>query len=447
MMHTRSRWFLGLGGALLGVLAGCTNPVATPTIPAATDTTNSEDTKPSASENLPKIQRHLSTLWAGKPNSNNWLPVIRDDKQYPLQTGDRVKTDAKGEGWLYIDGCQVIYLFQDGELVKSPNSKLDRSSGNITSLLQGTGIWNNHCASQVVIHTDSAEIRLKGTWVATTYLPQQQLTIVMVFEGKTDVRAVQNATSSRLSDPVEVPTGYFYFSQPGDRPTSIATLAARTPHPFSRLPRLVAGLNLWKWLPRMHDRARKDNIPFPKFLATECLIKTPVDVTAWRLRSEPVNGKVLGEAANGSSFLALARNIDSGWIFGATPQGLGWVANSLACSANLSPLPAISAQPSFVPQPAPVPAPELEAPIEERWEPRSEPPYRPEPEYPRPYPPRPRPSDRRSRPGSITPPPDPQPPDSQPPDPQPPDPPDPQPPDPPNPPPPNPPNPPPPRLG
>jgi len=336
-----------------------------------------------ASLPISHMKRHLTAVLRNDTE-------LSKDSLYELQDGDRIRTNDSGEGWLYISNCQTVYLFQQSGLIKSAASKEDRQSANNTVFQEGSAVWkDSKCASQVVIQTDGAEIRLTGTWVSVTYLPAQQLTLVMVFEGEAELQAVLDPNLRTLDQAVKVPSGYFLFSTRGNRSKSIAGLAAQKPHSFQRLPGLLAELNLWKWIPRIRDRARMDNIPFPEFLVAQCTVKGTNTVTAWRLRQTPLDGAVVGEMTDSTPFVAMARTTDASWILGATTKQTGWVsANAVLCEANLAQLPKIldlspppepsSSEPS-PPEPVPEEPSEPELPRPPRPPRRPQPPTPPQP--------------------------------------------------------------------
>ena len=340
------------------------------------------------------MKRHLTAVLRNDTE-------LSKDSLYELQNGDRIRTNDGGEGWLYLSNCQTVYLFQQSGLIKSANSKADSQSGSSTNLYNGSAVVkDSKCAGQVVIQTDGAEIRLTGTWVSVTYLPVQQLTLVMVFEGAAEFQAVLDSKLRTLDQAVKVPSGYFLFSTRGNRSKSVAGLAAQKPHSFQQLPGLLAELNLWKWIPRIRDRARMDNIPFPEFLVAQCTVKGTNTVTAWRLRQTPVGGAVVGEMTDNTPFVAMARTTDTSSILGATAKQIGWVsANAVLCEANLAQLPKILDLPPTPEPSSPEPSPSEPIPEEPSEPELPRPPRRPLPEPPYPVPPIPQPPSYPPEPG------------------------------------------------
>jgi hypothetical protein len=240
--------------ALVLVLASCgTNPspptsVADVTTPAATASAEA------------RARRYLANVWAG---SGGDAGQLTDDDWHEIQPGDQVRTDVQGECWLDIEDCLRIYLFQAGRLVKAACPKSNYRSGNVLCAAEGTAVFNNRCASRVTIQTDTASITLQGTWVSVTYLPQRQLSLVMVFSGSADAQPVEDPETYALSGGSIVGTGTFWFTTPGPNPLPIAGLSARTPYPFDRISPLFDELQLWPWAGRIAERGQQDGIPLP----------------------------------------------------------------------------------------------------------------------------------------------------------------------------------------
>ncbi|MEJ7652656.1 MAG: hypothetical protein WKH64_04540 [Chloroflexia bacterium] len=185
------------------------------------------------------------------------MPDLEDDEFHDLPAGARVSTDPDGEAILRVTGCDLtIYLFQDGELRRSPCSKAQARSGNITCAARGTMAFNNKCGSKVVIETPTAEFALQGTWVSTSYFPERQLTLLWVFEGEAQVQPVTDRPSRSMGEGRTVPTASFWFSTPGEESESLAGLAGREAHPWDQLP-AVSGVGMEEWLPRLRARPSK----------------------------------------------------------------------------------------------------------------------------------------------------------------------------------------------
>ena len=235
-----------------------------------------------------EVRREFENVWAGADPSN--LPRLTDSDWHAFQAGSWVTTDENGEGWLDIDDCLLIYVFQTSQLVKSACPKSDLTSGNVTCSLEGTSAFNNSCGSQVVIQTPSASFNLTGTWVSVTYLPQSEVTIILVPEGNILAQPVTEASTFALESPTTVRAGQFWYTMPDDRLTAIDGLQPRTPHDLSELPAVLDNFQLRPWIYRIQERARRDRVPLitvpPQILAVE----VPELIPAQSSANNPVFG-------------------------------------------------------------------------------------------------------------------------------------------------------------
>lgn len=246
------RTYCLIGVFLVGMLlAACGRGGATPTKVAELEADS-------------QVRRASAVVWAG-PDNVSVLPRLDDSAWHALSAGSLVTTDASGEGWISISDCMLIYVFQSSGLVKAACPKSDYTGGNVTCAIEGTSVYNNDCAGQIIIQTLSAEVELQGTWLSVTYLPERQLTLVMVFEGEATVQPVLDFDARTLGNPIDVEEGHFWFTTPGDTGERVAGLDAREPHPFDRLPPLIDELDLAPWIDRIRVRADGDQVPFPEF--------------------------------------------------------------------------------------------------------------------------------------------------------------------------------------
>jgi uncharacterized repeat protein (TIGR01451 family) len=211
-----------------------------------------------------RVRRVFDTVWAGREGiDRSALNRLEDDAWHYLSKGGGVTTDSSGEGWLKINDCWDIYVFEDSELIKSPCPRSDLEAADVTCNRSGTSVWKELCASEIIIQTLSAQIEPGGTWFSVTYLPELQLTLTLVFEGQVKAQPVLDADAYTLGEPVEVPAGHFWFTTPGIAADPIAGLSAREPHPFDELLPLVEALDLWDRIGRITSRADVDRIGYP----------------------------------------------------------------------------------------------------------------------------------------------------------------------------------------
>lgn len=223
-----------------------------------------------------QVRRERPQVCAGSGDPSA-LPELQDGEWHNMFAEDLITTDENGEGWLKISDCMLIYVFQDSRLVKSACPKSDYVGGNVTCSVEGTSVYNNKCAGQVVIQTLTAELEMQGTWLSVTYLPETQLSLVIVFEGAVEAQPVVDPETRTLAPAVDVPVAHFWFTTPGAQADPIAGLAAREPHPLAALLPVVEDMNLGPWLERIEARAAADNVPFPELVA-EAPTALPTDV-------------------------------------------------------------------------------------------------------------------------------------------------------------------------
>jgi hypothetical protein len=110
----------------------------------------------------------------------------------------------------------LIYVFRSSKLRKSACPKSSLSGGNVTCAVEGTSAFNNQCASKIIIQTFSMQLELNGTWLKVSYLPDQQLSVVEVWEGSATVWPVLDAEGYTLGDAVEVDEGKSWITVPDD---------------------------------------------------------------------------------------------------------------------------------------------------------------------------------------------------------------------------------------
>lgn len=235
-----------------------TEPTPTPTAPVG-------QVSPTPQEPDSQVARRGANVGLGSDGGD--LQTLNDDEWHALQTGDRVNTDENGEAELDIAKCMRIFLFMRGALTKAPCPKSASISGNALCAQSGTAAFNNSCGSQVVIETGSAEIRLRGTYLSVTYLPDRQLTLVTVLKGKVDVRRVTNVEQRAMGDWVEVNEGQMWMSVPDDKraewsdeDTGVVVAEAVSVEQMDELSGRLPELR--PWLVKLAERAKEANVPF-----------------------------------------------------------------------------------------------------------------------------------------------------------------------------------------
>lgn len=210
------------------------------------------------------VRCELAKVWAG-PGGASPLPQLTDcgssSSWQNLPQDGWVTTDKNGEAWLKIMGCQTIYLFQNSELRKSACPK--SSAGNAVCSIAGTSAYNNQCSSEVIIQTPSADLVLQGTWLSVTYLPERELTLVVVLEGKVQVRPVLDLESRKLGESIPVAEGEFLYTAPDPALEQIGDVPPRAPGPLDQLGPVIEALGIQPWMDRVWRRAEADRVSIP----------------------------------------------------------------------------------------------------------------------------------------------------------------------------------------
>ncbi len=210
-----------------------------------------------------QVRREHAEVWAGSA-AGGTLPKLTDGSWQALSSGDMVTTDNSGEAWLDIAGCHLIYLFFDSKIIKSACQESDYDEGDVTCAVSGISVHNNDCSSEVHLQTRSADIVLGGTWVWLTYLPELELTLLVVGEGSAKVWPIREVDGWVRDEPITVKAQEFMFTAPDNRLEEIAglDLKPRWRHDVWRLPRLVQILRMNRWLEYVQERAKLDKVEF-----------------------------------------------------------------------------------------------------------------------------------------------------------------------------------------
>ncbi len=282
---------------------------------------NGTETAPDA-----QVRREASRVFAGS-SSASVLPELADSQFHTLEDGDRVTTDSVGEALLQIRDCLRIFLFQQSGLVKAACPKSDFAAGNALCSLAGTSVFNNQCAGQVVIQTNTAEINLNGTWLSVTYLPERELSLVMVLEGEAECRAVVDPDSRRMGSASTVPSDSFWFTTPGAGADTVAGFSARQVYPLEAVGPMLDTLDLWPWWERMEQRAGADEIPFPELGepgssgGTQPVDRTPPEVFVSHEPGNPSDQdqvRFIVEAYDDAGVERIELNVDGEWVHSCT---------------------------------------------------------------------------------------------------------------------------------
>jgi len=209
-----------------------------------------------------EVQRQTPVVEIGSATP---LAPIGDNAWRPLPAGYLVTTDASGEALLEAEaaaGLCRVYVFRLATLSIRACPKSTYSGGNASCLEELSAAYSE-CSGHLIM-TPSGQAQVVGSWVSVTYLPQSQLTLVIVLEGKVSVWPVLELTDRVLaSSSIPLAGGEFLYTMPDDMLRETAGLPGRTPLPLEQLPPLIDALGLEPWMERVRERAGQDGVPTP----------------------------------------------------------------------------------------------------------------------------------------------------------------------------------------
>lgn len=237
-----------------------------PASPNTTTTTNGPDQpdKPQSEEDdsvepadqtvvarvTSSVRQVLSAVFRIRGSSR---PLL-SNRTYPLKTGDRIKTSDSGTAQVNIANCMTIYVFASSGLTMSACPGFAKGSAVCSN--SGTSLFNNRCSSRIrKVETDTAEIRLEGTYFRVAYWPEKKRTIIDVHEGPVQVRQLLDAKERKFGDPVKITEGC--WCAPSDQ-CFVAGVPSDGPQPCTKLtPENAAYLD--KTTKQTSDRVARDH--------------------------------------------------------------------------------------------------------------------------------------------------------------------------------------------
>lgn len=219
-----------------------------------------------------QVRRLSPAVFAGDSQP---LPELTHNNYVSLSAGGMVTTSALGEAEVKIQNCLTMYVFQKGTLQRSTCRRSEAISGLAACSSGGmTGVLNN-CTSQIDIQTPSSSTTTKGTWFSVIYLPEDQLSIVQVYDGEVNVRAVIDpGTDEWAADSQQLAGPGLWFTAPGQEPPVINGIAGRQPLPIDAWQMLRPALierypDLDLWMDAAMRRAKAENLVFPEVLVAK----------------------------------------------------------------------------------------------------------------------------------------------------------------------------------
>jgi len=211
---------------------------------------------------LPKVLVDFN--FGGGKSTSQWL---NDTVYHDLPSGSTVWVDSTGEALLRgtLDNnqqCQ-IYVFRLTSLETKGCPKSQYTGGNtVTCQQEGTAAYKE-CNKNTQV-TPSGKVEVKGSWLSLTYLPDRQLTLVIVAEGTAQVWPVTQFQEGTLGDAIVVEAQQFLYTAPDDllqEMGPVAGIPPRQARPVEELPPLVEELGIDDWIVRVIDQAREDGKP------------------------------------------------------------------------------------------------------------------------------------------------------------------------------------------
>lgn len=256
---------------------------ATSTEPAAIATTQTSaptSTVPAPSPTPPPTQQvaqvqvrsQVRSLTSSVFTGNTFpLQPLNVNNLINLDPNGFVTTDLNGEAEVTIEDCLKIFVFELSGLTRSTCREADLESGLAVCSTAGITTVINNCLAKVTIQTPSSTVVTQGTMFSVIYLPDDQLSLVQVYEGQVEVNAVTDMGSGEMSGGSTLGEDSLWFSQPGDEPPSINGIPARSEQPMevwgALWPELIVRYPyLDTWMNSTRDVIEAENEEFQDYL-------------------------------------------------------------------------------------------------------------------------------------------------------------------------------------
>ena len=210
-----------------------------------------------------EFRRVNSTIYKGTSGSS--LAAFDCSGWHSLANGDQLSTNNSGQAELNFSSCWDgrFFIFKDSG-ANFQVETCDKASYNSPSIacVPFGNVYAGLCAGEFTVSTGSARITKIGTSLSTTYLPEDRLiTLVIVFEGRVTVDAVQTIDPLTLASPaIDVGEGQFLFTMPDDQLAQVGGLDPRVAHPIPDLPAVIDELGLLDSVGDIRDKAIEDGV-------------------------------------------------------------------------------------------------------------------------------------------------------------------------------------------
>lgn len=243
-----------------------------PATQTVTPTTAASPTPPATQEvariqTRSQVRRLTASVFAGNRQP---LDTLNLDDFINLDPNGFVSTDLNGEAEVVIEDCLKIFVFQLSSLTRNTCRKSDLESGLAVCTTAGITTVINNCTSKVTIESPSSSVTTNGTMFSVIYLPEDQLSLVQVYEGSVDVSAVMNE-SGEMSDSSSLEQDSLWFSSTGNQVPDLAGIPAREAQPMEvweaiRPELIVRYPYLDTWMNSTGDAIRDENQDFQGYL-------------------------------------------------------------------------------------------------------------------------------------------------------------------------------------
>jgi hypothetical protein len=204
-----------------------------------------------------EVRRNVTNVWA-TINDPDTPETLDDSNWYEVIANGLVSTDSTGEAQLQSDACDAIYLYERSGLRLSSCSEEDL--GTVGCSEEGTAVFDD-CG--ITIQTASADLTWDTTWLSITYMGAEELTLVIVVEGRVTATPITVIENRVRGSSVTVDAGQFIYTVPDDRLQDIGGVAPRTAMPLRELPPLINALGIQNWVDDVRQRAERDGFQFP----------------------------------------------------------------------------------------------------------------------------------------------------------------------------------------
>lgn len=210
--------------------------------------------KPYKTQECDEFIVRLDTVY----KNNSAYTLASTPNWWPLAANDTLRTDYAGEAELNFSSCypQPLYLFGNSQssFHVATCGKQEFGSGNNQCLEYGSTY--NSCPGEITVYTANAKIVKNGTAYDVVYIPERDLTLLVVADGDTFLLPVMPGTSE-YGEAIAVSGGNFAFvTSTGP----VGGLDAGVSYPLTELPRIIPELNIKDWMLNLRTKAELDNV-------------------------------------------------------------------------------------------------------------------------------------------------------------------------------------------